>query len=185
MLGLAVDHTPDLFLDVGGNIGLYSCIIGKNTTIPQIITFECDPRNITMFNAHVYMNGLEKRVTLNECAVGESDGKIDLYLASATSTGKSSVVGPATKDHSVKEVPLRAIDNVVSVKDKTILIKMDIEGFELPALKGMKNILTNNKCWLQVEILPDSNGEATKEYLYETGYVLTHSIGNDNYFRKK
>lgn len=185
MLALAAEYKPDMFLDVGANIGLYSCIIGKNTSIPVIASFECDPRNITMFNAHVSMNGLQDRVTLHEVAVGEKDGTIDLYMASATSTGKSSVVAPSTKEHSVRTVPMKPIDTVVTAKDKTILIKIDIEGYELPALKGMKNLLMNNKCYLQIEILPDSNGEETKEFLYESGYVLTRSIGNDHYFRKQ
>lgn len=184
MISYAQEMKPDIFLDVGANIGLYTGIIGKNSAVPQIIAFECDPRNITMYRAHVQMNNLTERVTLHEIAVGEKAGEIDLYMASATSTGKSSVVAPATKDHSVRKVPMKPIDDVLGVKNKTILIKMDIEGFELPAIKGMINLLKNNKCMMQVEILPDSaESEETKTFLYDNGYVLSHSIDHDYYFR--
>ncbi len=184
MVGYAQDLKPDLFLDIGANIGLYTGIIGKNSAIPQIVAFECDPRNITMFKTHVQMNSLIGRVTLHEIAVGEKEGSIDLFMASATSTGKSSVVAPATKEHSVQNVPMKPIDDVLNEKNKTILIKMDIEGYELPAIKGMLHLLKNNKCVMQVEILPGSEeGEETKTFLYDNGYVLSHSIDHDYYFR--
>lgn len=183
MLAYAADHKPDLFLDVGANIGLYSCIIGKNTALPHIHAFECDPRNITMFRAHASMNRLDDRITLHETAVGDKDGAIELYMAAATSTGKSSVVAPATGDHSVKSVPLRRIDDIVSVEGKTLLIKIDIEGYEAAAVRGMINLLTRNKCIIQMEILPDSDGEETRNFLYDQKYVLSHTIDHDHYFR--
>lgn len=183
MLAFAAQYKPDIFMDIGANIGLYTCIIGKNTGIRNIISFECDPRNITLFKTHVHMNDLNDRVTLHEYAVGEHDRTIDLYLASNTSTGKSSVVAPATTDHSIRQVPLRAIDNLMNPQDKTILIKMDIEGYELPALKGMINILTRNKCQMQIEILPGSHGDITRSFLKDHGYTLSHAIENDYYVR--
>jgi len=183
MLDYAAQYTPDMFLDIGGNIGLYTNIIGRNTNIPVIHTFECDPRNLAMLRAHIHMNKLAQRTVLHEYAVGEDDGEIDLYMAANSNTGKSSVVAASTKDHQVHKVRLRKIDNVLDAKNQTILIKMDIEGYEKFALRGMQNILVGNKCILQVEILPNSQGEETQALLQKAGFQMIKNIEHDYYFK--
>jgi hypothetical protein len=36
---------PDLFIDIGANLGLYTCILMKNRLVPRAILFEPDRRN--------------------------------------------------------------------------------------------------------------------------------------------
>jgi hypothetical protein len=45
-------------------------------------------------------------------------------------------------------------DVFADVAGRSIVVKMDIEGHEAKALAGMKKLLSNNRIWLQVELLP-------------------------------
>jgi hypothetical protein len=58
---------------------------------------------------------------------------------------------------------------------------MDIEGHELNAVKGMKNLLTRNKCVLQVEVF-EGNIASFEDYLNEIGYQKKQRFGEDKIF---
>ena len=49
---------PDVFIDVGANIGLYSCILLKNAYVPRAILFEPDHQNVVQLKANLLINGL-------------------------------------------------------------------------------------------------------------------------------
>jgi hypothetical protein len=44
-LEMCAQHRPDVFIDIGGNIGLYTCIVIKNRAAPRALVFEPDRRN--------------------------------------------------------------------------------------------------------------------------------------------
>ena len=44
-----------------------------------------------------------------------------------------------------EKIKLNKCDNILKLKDKKILIKIDTEGYELEVLSGMKNLASNNK----------------------------------------
>lgn len=183
MLRYARENAPDVFLDVGANIGLYSCIVGKNTNIGEIHAFECDPRNVAFLKTHLHMNGLCRRAQMHDMAVGDSEGSVELYLAADTSTGKSSVVAPSTSHRETLTVPQQPIDNLLDIRNKTVLMKIDVEGYELSALRGMQRLLSDNRCILQIEIFPGSTMQETHSYLRDLGYRLEKNIEHDHYFK--
>jgi hypothetical protein len=49
---------PDIFIDVGANLGLYTCILMKNRLVPRAILFEPDRRNRVHLSANLLINGL-------------------------------------------------------------------------------------------------------------------------------
>ena len=59
-----------------------------------------------------------------------------------------------------------------------MVIKIDAEGYELEVLKGANNLLKNNKCYCQIEII-DSNKKKIFKYMTEINYKLI-SINNIN-----
>jgi hypothetical protein len=58
---------------------------------------------------------------------------------------------------------------------------MDIEGHELAALRGARQLLLRNRCFLQVEVFP-ANGKAVISYLEELGFSIVNKIERDFYF---
>jgi hypothetical protein len=61
---------PAIFIDVGANAGLYSCILGRRKLVPSIIAFEPDRRNLIHLRANLMLNGLLDDVEVREVALG-------------------------------------------------------------------------------------------------------------------
>ncbi len=71
------------------------------------------------------------------------------------------------------------------MKNKNICLKIDVEGHELNALKGLTNILNNNNCLIMIEIFDDKY-DLTNGFLVKNKFK---SIESDidfglNYFYK-
>lgn len=169
----------DAFLDIGANFGLYSCIFGIADSGLAIHSFECDPRNLYHLYGHLRMNGLTDRVSVHPFALGDDVSDIIFQLAPDDSTGRSYVgkSGEGGRSITVRQKPL---DQVLSLKDKKLLIKIDVEGYEESVLKGMRLTLENNTCLIQIEILDDAS--ALPDMFSSIGYENIHRIGNDWYF---
>ena len=139
----------DLFLDIGANIGYYSVLAALRTPAKRIVAFEPDIRNVHQFGANLLLNGIDQNVEVIAKAVSSETKKLKFHLAHEGFTGSSRVVtGP---EESI-EIEATRIDDILSVANKNIFIKIDIEGHELEALYGMKNLMRNNRVFLQVEI---------------------------------
>ena len=55
--------------------------------------------------------------------------------------------------------------------DKTLILKIDTEGYEYEVLKGAVNLLNNNKCFCQIEI-KNNNKEKVFSLLNKLNYNL-------------
>mgnify|MGYP003327417815 CR=1 FL=1 len=74
-----------------------------------------------------------------------------------------------------ESVILKKGDDVLQFKNKTLTIKIDVEGFEFFVLKGLKKNLINNSCVLQIEIWEKNNDEVHR-FLSSLGYRMISSI---------
>ena len=173
LLGNMRTRGCDLFIDVGANIGFYSVIAARAGT--EVIAFEPDPRNLAQLRANIFLNRLNDRVSVQELAVSEASGTVGFQFFSDTSTGQSHV--SATADNTVKSV---ALDVFLAVKGRRLFLKIDIEGHELSAIAGMKRLLAENECFLQIESLAP-NDERLRGVLSASGYRCLRSIGYDHF----
>jgi len=148
-LQLIEDH--DVVLDIGANMGFYSCLAavhGKHT-----IAFEPSSRNLKflyknlwqnkVFDVEVFPVGLAR-----QCGLGRiyGYGGIASFVPGwAQSTNSQSCL-----------VPLTTLDTIVAGRFhcKKLLIKMDVEGFELDVLAGAAETLRRDPkpVWM-IEIL--------------------------------
>ena len=164
-----------VFIDIGANIGLFSLhatkFVSKNG---QIISFEPFPRNFNSLTTNIKLNHFSN-VQLEQIAIGEVEGSITLHydekeknlgMVSTTPFGKSIK----------EEVKMTSLDSYLNQnpKPKVDLIKIDIEGFEYPALLGMKDTLTTFYPTLLIEILNDdkqlNQNKKCEELLKTLGY---------------
>ncbi len=89
------------------------------------------------------------------------------------------------KSHSdfiYQNINTKKFDNLLNVKNKTLLIKIDVERHEYSVLIGSKNILNNNKIILQIEIFPELF-EKINSFLIEKNFKLIKNIGWDYYYK--
>ncbi len=146
------------FLDVGANIGEFTLIAAKLLSHGQVIAFEPIPRLARILRTNVDMNGLH-HVHLVAAGLSHRKGRVrfsrqDPMPGEQANDGLFSLYPPSERDSSgVMSRVVRLDDVVRSLKIRRIdLIKLDIEGAELSALKGSRMTLRRFKPMLMIEI---------------------------------
>ena len=140
----------DVLLDCGacwGDTALY--FANKVGNAGHVYSFEFIPENIDVFKKNIALNeNVSNRLTIVQNALGAETGKI----LSFSNNGPGSKVGSDDED-SIK-VESITIDDFVAKNsiNKIDFIKMDIEGSELPSLKGAINVLKKYKPKLAISI---------------------------------
>jgi FkbM family methyltransferase len=174
--GAMEQHGCDVFLDIGANIGIYSIAAAKSGLAKRVVAFEPDERNALQLGANLLINDLAGRVEIVRAAVSEQAGELSFVPASSTSTGQSRV---GTADGAVRVQALR-MDDFLPLTGAKLFAKMDIEGHEGPALRGMSRLLRENKVFLQVEAFGE--GTAMRDFLQAHGLREQTHIDHDYYF---
>jgi len=169
---------PDVFLDVGAHIGLYTCVLLKQTTIPRAILFEPNAPTAAHLRANLLLNGLLNRVEVHECAVSNKAGQMSLETGPDSNSGQAHLAANGTG----RQVRVVAIDDVVDLSGKTLAIKMDVERHEIEALAGMERLLTRNRGFVQIETL-DTRAQVI-ELMKGYGYSMTLDFYWDLFFEK-
>jgi len=127
-------------IDIGANIGFYSTflseIAGSNG---HVYCFEPDKTNFR--HLEKILDG-KSNVTLVQKAVAAETGTLKLYPSSLLNVDHRTYASENSKGS--YEVEKISIDDYVDGKFKVDFIKMDIQGFETEALKGMNITLTEN-----------------------------------------
>lgn len=159
------DQKPEYFLDVGACWGIYSLRLAKKFDELKIKAIDPIKKNINRINESINKNKFSN-IEVFHTAVGDTNGKILL--------GSNSDWSPNYKineeDMVVKEESLiKPLDDIFNFKDRKIVMKIDVEGFEFEMLSGSKKILTNNKSYLQIEIRYE-NYDKIEKLLNELGY---------------
>ncbi|MBI4964995.1 MAG: FkbM family methyltransferase [Desulfomonile tiedjei] len=174
----------DVFVDVGANIGWYTCLArskGKHT-----IAIEPFPDNVRYLMGNLEANGWTDGVEIYPVGVSDRPGLARLH---GGGTGASLVSGWSGTSHRFgRMIPLTTLDILVGGRfaGKRLMIKIDIEGAEYSALQGASNILNfvPRPTWL-VEITLSENWPAgsdnpnfvnTFELMWRHGYRF-RSVG--------
>ncbi len=135
----------DVVLDIGANIGYYSLLFAKLVGKKgKVYAFEPEPSNFALLIKNINANGYNNIVPINK-AVSDKDGKVKLYLEKEN-FGAHKIYNDSNEKKNSIEVDSVRLDSFFQNKNKKIdFIKMDIEGAEIKAIKGMQNIIMANK----------------------------------------
>jgi FkbM family methyltransferase len=169
----------EILIDIGANIGFYSILLSKNFKI--IKSYEPNLRNFRVLNKNIKKNNLQNKVqTFNyglgnkkQILKGTSMIKGELFQTSGFSLSEKNVEG--------EDVFVNIGDEVLNFNGEILTIKIDVEGHELFVLQGIKKILENNYCIIQIEIW-DKNYQEIYEFLNNLDYKKSISIDGDTYF---
>lgn len=171
-----------VILDVGANIGNHTCFFARY--FQHVIAFEPNPVAYRLLQANLALNRL-KNVSLIK--VGLSDLAADHNFVQTRGNLGGSGFFEADKTRNDDQFILR-----VEVGDSEIIklnlnepirmIKVDVEGFEYPVLKGLKDTIAANKPILMFEIHPfgGDKGKAIFDYLQELGYSYFYAVEQPN-----
>jgi FkbM family methyltransferase len=178
-------HKCDAFLDIGGNLGYYSLSVHHMKLVDEIHCFEPDPLNLQMLRTNVLLNHAEDVVTVHSLAASSERKELRFGLQRSTghlNTGLSKILAdgenPDGTEITVQGVP---VDEIIAWKHRRLAIKIDVEGAEEEALRGMLGVLQNNSCFLQIEVWP-TNAETISKALVSSGYRLLEKRGEQDYY---
>jgi len=169
---------PAAFIDVGANVGTYSCIVGRSGYTDRIFAFEPDPRNVTELMRQLHLNGLEGRTQVFQCAAGSKQGEVHFRLGGCSEGALSRVM-----DDGGITVPTQRLDDAIPVRSSLIAIKIDVEEYEGEVLKGAVSLLTSNSGYAQIECNP-KHEDAIRATMAHYGWRFIGQIDEDQLFEK-
>jgi FkbM family methyltransferase len=171
---------PAVFVDVGSNFGLYSCIAAK-AGVPEIHCFEPNLRLIAFQHTNFAMNDF-RNITVHECGLSDIDADDQDFLIAPRSNSGLSKFGnlPTNRNWQPARISIRRLDGLLAHSNQIAMVKVDVEGAEQSVLAGAKRFLTTNRCDLFVEIIDDLG--STTSMLAAMGYSQRREFGAKNFW---
>lgn len=134
---------PDtVFLDIGANLGVFSLRLAPYLREGRIMAFEPNARIRELFGRSVHLNGLRERIEIFEC--GASDETAELVLEVPQGHAGGGHVEPARPGDTRARIHVRPLDEVLHELPAFHVAKIDVEGHELHALRGMQRLLARS-----------------------------------------
>lgn len=130
-------------VDVGANIGLYSLLFAKLVGPEgRVFSFEPDELMVQALRENIVANGVG-HAEVFACAVGATAGQAVLQR-NALNSGDNRMGESQTLLHSDHAtVPVRALQDALHGR-RVDFIKMDVQGWEGEALRGLAGLLDAN-----------------------------------------
>lgn len=157
-------------LDLGAHIGYFTLLLASITKDGgRVFSFEPNPFNAEKIRRMLAANHMEY-VTLIEAGVSDHSGSM-AFTVEATGSMGSLVSSPAVSASSVQVsvVSLDALDAEQSLGNVSV-IKMDIEGAEVEAIRGMKRLLERCRPVIVCEWHPHRVSAGYQETFGSVGY---------------
>jgi FkbM family methyltransferase len=128
-----------VFLDIGANLGVFSLRLAPYLREGRIVAFEPNARIRDLFERSVHLNGLRERIEIHDC--GASDESAELVLEVPQGHAGGGHVQQALPGDTRARIRVRPLDEVLHELPAFHVAKIDVEGHELHALRGMRALL--------------------------------------------
>lgn len=165
----------DVLFDVGANVGMVAL---HAANICRTVAFEPDPSFKRRLDVNMALNP-DRNFVLEPVAVSDTDGSVVLYT-DGDDGNSPSLVNHGAERGSVC-VPTRSLDSLVAEGrlPRPTVIKLDIEGAEILALRGSEQLLAGPErpraLFIEVHdtCLPgfDSSADDVYALLRDSGYT--------------
>ena len=131
----------DVAVDAGANIGIYSQFLARCVGPTGVVySFEPAPENFERLRAAA--RGFSNMHVL-QAAVGERSREAELYLSDTLNVDHRTYLTDNSA-RGVVQIEMVALDDYFKPGQRVDLIKMDIQGYELHALRGAGRVLADN-----------------------------------------
>ncbi len=140
-----INHST--LIDVGANKGQFSLV--ANQIAPNSTTFAFEPLSTPASKfKQVFHNN--PNITLHQLAISDTEGESLIHVSQKADSSSLLPIGklqnqifPGTKESHTETIITKRLDSVLS-KDQIkapALLKLDVQGFELQALRGCEALL--------------------------------------------
>ena len=131
-----------LVLDVGANVGAYALLFGQWVgEAGRVYAFEPDPLALQGLRAHIALNGLAGRVTAVDSAITDRSGPVRLAVFDSPGISRLCTSDAPSTSYRV-DTAATSIDDFCAERNvRPDVIKLDVEGAELEALRGARQTI--------------------------------------------
>lgn len=172
----------DVVLDLGANIGYYalleSAIVGPDG---KIFAVEPSPLNYRVLKENINLNGCTNIETFS-IAMGDYNGKARMFVSNRSNWSRLVEKNLEDQIDETVMVDISTVDEFLKGRLRPSLIRMDVEGYEINILRGMKQTLKNDRLSIFVEFHPTlmSEQECTESFdiLEENGFEVKYCLLN-------
>lgn len=151
---LSLEEAGGVVIDVGANIGIYSIVLAKSHPRLKVIAVEASPTIFEWLARNCSLNRLSN-VTLVNAAVSDQDNSVtEFYERDSMSTMLKGFlldfgIGDSEGKEGVtmRQVKTRTLDSIIESANLNgvSLLKLDVEGAEILAMRGAVNSLGQKK----------------------------------------
>lgn len=125
----------DTIIDAGANIGLLTLRAAKIVkSSGRVISIEPHPETFKWLTKNIHLNSYTN-VELHNCAVGNVDGVVNF------TNFRIKDINKVSDTEGVLRLPITTIDNLTRDVSACTILKLDVEGLELPAMIGAEKML--------------------------------------------
>jgi FkbM family methyltransferase len=163
-------------LDIGANVGFFSLLAARHVGVDgRVIAFEPMPETRARLRRNVTLNGVSN-VEVRTVAVTDQPGDVQFFLGPDEHSGIASLRPLGAKSAGAQKVFGTTLDSILPEGTPVHLIKLDVEGAEAKALRGMQRILEEFHPHLLVEVSADylrelgDSEETLSSFLKTLGY---------------
>jgi len=178
-------HRPGgLIIDGGANIGNHTLFFAK-VLGAEVIAFEPEPHNASCLAINVALNAASDTVQIHRHALGKTSGIATLQMnvpsnfGSFTAKPSSNSNNDQMTDTMQVNVTVSSLDSVIgsNLSGKTIsILKLDVEGMELDALRGAKDLVQSSFPVIAVECFTLEDLGRVESFLEPMGYFPVECV---------
>lgn len=145
---LSLDN--EFIIDLGANVGHYTAMLAKKYPKTKVIAVEASPSIFPLLKSNCKLNNLTNLVFYNRAISDKDDEIIEFFERDALSTTQKQFLNAMnipSQQINKEKVRTLTIDRLIENEnlDQVMLLKMDIEGAEVLALKGASSALKEMK----------------------------------------
>ena len=178
---------PQVIWDIGANSGTYGLLAKAILPQSEICFFEPIPNATKLIHENLKLNGYDGKVF--EFALGEYDGKGQIYLPSGNNFPTSVTVNKNTtkegEKFDVMSVDVHRIDTLLKQENLQLpqLVKIDVETYEPEVLSGFGPAFPK-RCIFLIEILENEIAFKLQKIFSSGSYVFYNIDDQKKTFRQ-
>jgi FkbM family methyltransferase len=168
-----------LIIDIGANTGFYALLAAAASKRAGIIAFEPEHHVLAILQRNVRLNRMDRRIHAVNIALSDHVGSATLYIPLQ---GHGLVETSSSLEQAFKPLHSEKLDVVTTTLDEFLsqlrfrkrhvsLIKVDVEGHEVPVLQGCRETVIRRRPILFVEVLRGADFDRLDAFIAGCDYV--------------